>query len=545
MRRIAISVSALLTLAIPAFPQAHGPLPPLTAHVEVKVINVDVVATDPAGRPVTDLTKDDFEVFEDDQPQKITNFYVIEKAAVHSEKRDENPGGTPVTEQFRRKIVLLVDNNYIDKPVRDAALDKIEKFIDDNFSGDHEWAVAAIGLRLEVMQPFTSNRAEIHAAISKVRHTPAFSDLRQMDRSLLSDRTRRADLPPEHDYGETVRFQAREQSYRNFRAVTHTAKAVADMTRACSGTEGKKVIILVTGGMEMHTTFAAYESTSDRELEQIKLDTWQTIDDMVREANVANFTIHVLNAKTRGMAAPQHEPQNKSSGIDLRAPLGILGSDPIDTSDVDSSPLTLALGTGGSYLTSRVEQSLERIDVLTSNYYSLGYSPPHEDDRKYHSIKVRVKRSGVRIAHRQGYIDLSPEDRLEQSLRASLSFMRPPGTLPVSVRLEPSSPKGERVLLPIVTILPMERVTMIPIDGQYVGRVHVYVSVFDADGNNIGFHHQLQEVTLSPAEFEHVSDGVFRYKMNVNLDRGRFRVVITLRDELSNEIGSASETVEI
>ena len=40
-------------------------------------ILVDVVVRDKRGRPVTDLTKDDFEVFEDDVPQSVGSFSVV------------------------------------------------------------------------------------------------------------------------------------------------------------------------------------------------------------------------------------------------------------------------------------------------------------------------------------------------------------------------------------------------------------------------------------------------------------------------------------
>jgi hypothetical protein len=91
--------------------------------------------------------------------------------------------------------------------------------------------------------------------------------------------------------------------------------------------------------------------------------------------------------------------------------------------------------------------------------------------------------------------------------------------------------------------MPMSRVTLLPKDGRYVGRVHVYLAIFDRNGNNVGFHHQVQDLSLSPAE--HDRSDAFRYKMNVRLDRGDFTVAITLRDDLSNEIGTAVQKVRL
>jgi hypothetical protein len=245
------------------------------------------------------------------------------------------------------------------------------------------------------------------------------------------------------------------------------------------------------------------------------------------------------------MIAPQHEVQNASSGINLQADLGSRGNDPIDTTDVDSSSLTIALGTGGSYSTNTVDRSLAAIETLNSNYYSLGYSPRHDDDRLYHSIKVRVKRNGVKVAHRQGYVALSPEDRLELFLQARFSAEEKLGSLPVKVQIGAAVPRQDSVSVPVLTTIPMDRVTVIPIDGEYVGRVHVYVSVFDRDGKNIGFNHQMQEVRMSQSQYRDIGSANFRYKLNVQLQKGAFTIVITLRDDLSNEIGSASEGIAL
>jgi VWFA-related protein len=554
---IVLAVAVVLLIPISVSAQRFGTnLPPLTERIEVKVINVDVVVTDASGRPVTNLGKDDFEIYEDGEPQKITNFYVIENAAVKGDAPAVVAAAalTEARDQFRRRFILLVDNNYIDKIQRDAALKEIDKFVDDTFKGEHEWAIAAISQRLEVLHPFTSDKRAIHDAIDKIRHSGAFPEQHALDRSILNDRLRRMEvsnpdyggLIPTVDYDSVVRFQAREQTYRALRALRNTGQAVRELTRSYAAAEGKKVLILLTGGMETNTSFKAYDiGVADRELTELKRQIGLALDDVVFDANAANFAVHIINAKRRGMIAPQHEVENQSSGIHPNADFTTQGADPIDTTDVDSSSLTVAVGTGGSYSTNLVDRSLASIETISSNFYSLGYSPRHEDDRRYHSIKVRVKRGGLQLAHRKGYLDLPPEERFEQFLQARISIGEKIGSLPVGVQIGAAQPRESGVTVPVVTTLPMDRITVIPVDGQYVGRVHVYVSVFDQEGKNVGFEHQMQEVTISPSQYEQIASANFRYKLNVQLAKGAFTVVITLRDDLSNEIGSATQAVNI
>jgi VWFA-related protein len=557
MRRILLVVVSFALLVVPSiFAQSYGP-PPLTANIEVKVINVDVTVTDAKGHPVAGLTKSDFEIFEDGKLQKVTNFDIIENSLVKTAAASASGPAPVVPEQFRRKFVLLVDNNYIDKIQRDMALAQIDKYVDENFGGDHEWAIAAISQRLEMLHPYTSDKKEIHAAIDKIRQSGAFPEQHAIDRSILSDGLRRIELSssatkedtgliPTVDYATVVRFQAREQTYRQLRAIRNTANAVREMTHAYAASEGKKVLILLTGGMEMNTNFLAYTRTEqDSETTEAQRQIGIALDQVVLEANASNFAIHIINAKRRGMIAPQHEVEQARSGIDPQADLSTKLSSPIDTTNVDSGSLTVALGTGGSYSTNLVAPSLAAVETLSSNYYSLGYTPPHGDDRQYHTIKVRVKRSGVQIAHRQGYIDISPDDRLEQFLQARFSAEEKLGSLPVKIEIGGPIPRGNEVSVPVLAILPMDRLTVIPVDGKYVGRLHVYVSIFDSEGKNIGFNRQIQEVSISPSDYAKVDGSAFRYKLNVHLKKGAFTIVMTVRDDLSNEIGSASEGVSI
>ncbi len=560
MRRLSLVVVSFALLVVPSvFGQNVGPLPPLTAHIDVKIINVDVTVTDHAGRPLTGLTKDDFEVFEDGKLQTVKNFDIIENAVLKGTtlSTPASVASTPFSDQSRRKFVLLVDNNYIDKIERDRALADIDAYVDKAFGGDHEWAIAAISQRLEMLHPFTSDKKEIHAAIDKIRNSGTFPEQHAIDRSILSDGIRRIELSASAtsedaglvsavDYGTVVRFQAREQTWRALRAIRNTANAIREMTHAYAASEGKKVLILVTGGMETNTSFTAYtRGQPDREINEAQHQIGIALDDVVLEANAANFAVHIINAKRRGMIAPQHDVENARSGVDPSSDLSIKISSPIDTTDVDSSSVTIAEGTGGSYSRNPVDRSMAAVETLTSNYYSLGYTPPHEDDRRYHSIKVRVKRSGVNVAHRQGYIDLSPEDRLEQFLQARFSADEKPGSLPIAIQIGGAVPSGDEVSVPVTTSLPLGRLTVIPVDGQYVGRLHVYVSVFDSEGHNVGFNHQMQEVTIPSAQYGQIGDSSFRYKLNVHLKKGAFTIVMTVRDDLSNEMGSASKGVSI
>ena len=295
--------------------------------------------------------------------------------------------------------------------------------------------------------------------------------------------------------------------------------------------------MLLTGSIDLNTSFSTFDTGTDRELQDTKTTTAQMIDAIVREANAANMSIHVIRVAAHQPAAPQHDVSHHSSGSGVEGMNITAGTDVRDT----SSGWTIAAGTGGLFLSSNsVRESIDAINGAAGSYYLLGYQPGHGEDRQYHRISVQVKRPGTRVIHRQGYLDLPADERLERLLRLRISILQPAAEVPVTLNVSDLKTEGKPAVA-MLAAMPMTKVTLLPKDGRYVGRVHVYLSIFDAAGNNVGFHHKVQDVSFPTA----TPPDPFQYKMNVRLDRGEFTVAITLRDDLSNEIGTAVQRVKL
>ncbi len=514
---------ASLVIALPLLAQT-------SAKVDVRVVNVDVSVVDGNGKTITGLKPDDFEILEDNKPEKVTNFAFVERGATRGGARSWNDL------QARRRVILLVDNNYIDKSDRDAALRKLDEFIDGTFDGSYEWALGMISQQLEIVQTFTLGKPAIHAAIAKIRSSATTSYRDVMDRSMLDDslfQRSGLDIP--------AQFESRERTTRNARSLANTARGIIDATHALAAAGGKKLAVLLTGAMDLNTSFGSFASDTDRELQDTKTANAKMIGAIVREANAANMSIHVIRVATHQSAAPQHDVGYHSSGR------GVEGMDISSDSDIrDTSPgFTIAEGTGGLFLTSNtVRDSFDAINSAAGSFYLLGYEPGHEEDRQYHRITVHVKRPGTRLIHRQGYLDLPTDERIERLLRLRISALQPAADVPVTLSVNGFKAEGKPAVV-MLAAMPMAKVTLLPKDGRYVGRVHVYLSIFDAAGHNVGFHHQTSDLSLSPAEHEKAVSDAFRYKMNVRLDKGDFMVAITMRDDLSNEIGTAVQKVKL
>src|SRR2546430_4160058 len=328
--------------------------------IDVRVINVDVAVVDGDGKAVKDLKKDDFEIIEDGQPQRVTNFLITQSAPMTDAARPSNDL------QFRRRLILIVDNNFIDKADRDNALRTLDAFIDGTFEGTYDLALAMIGQQLEIVLPFTSDKAAIHEAVKKIRRSATTTFRDDMDRSILDDplyQRRGLDIP--------ASFESRERTARNARSLASTARGLIDTARAFAPVEGRKFAVLLTGAIDLNTAFGEYDRGTDRELQDTKLGTSKLLDVVVREANAANMSIHVLRAAAHTSAVAQHDVDNRSSGHGTE---GVNINGESDIRDL-STGYTLAAGTGGLFLTSNsVRQSFDTVDAAAGSSYLLGYN---------------------------------------------------------------------------------------------------------------------------------------------------------------------------
>jgi len=137
MKRIVIAAVIWFSMG---FTAAASLAQEVAESIEVRVVNVDVVVRDRAGKPVTGLTKADFEIYENGQKREITNLYEVRAPAAHAAPSAQpamasEPSAAPaqpVAEVRPRNIVMFVDNYSLTPFRRTKVLQSLEKFTDEN-----------------------------------------------------------------------------------------------------------------------------------------------------------------------------------------------------------------------------------------------------------------------------------------------------------------------------------------------------------------------------------------------------------------------------
>ena len=453
IRTGSIGLAALWTIALTAqapAPVAQPSSPQQPIRTTTLLVEVDTIVTDGKGQFVPGLTADDFEVLEDGRPQKIERIYsvagttvIATSAASSAEVAATSASPIPATAP-PRTFVLLLDQEHLQagafKRLQDAAI----TFLTSDFKpGDVGGVVIGstmAGNRL------TSDREELLTAVRNAKATAAQTtrrlDLLEWppfkgeaeairialfnDRDVLAQAVRRAcppddpivckNLDPEPlimNKARTVVGELRPPAMRTVRTLQALASGLARLP-------GRKTIVLITEG------FFVEES-------------WADLRQIVGVAARSNVRIYSLDG--RGLDTRQMNDMQQLGVMDPG------GSAPLEAyNTAEDGPNMLAVDTGGYAIrhTNKFADALAEIARDTSNYYVIGYGPTNAaNDGSFRKIAVRVKRPGLRVRARRGYLasagsaDTSapPEKPSSPPPQAALST-------PATETVVPSSPAG-------------------------------------------------------------------------------------------------------
>src|ERR1700730_18002006 len=140
--------------------------------VTSNLVSLDVIVKDRKGKPITDLKPEDFTVSENGVPQKIEFF---DSTLTSSNEVSQSANATGSTEPkprtptgFPRNIIALVlDGQSTEVANLKHVREGIVKYIRDRISDSDSVALFSISSGLQLLQPFTQDKAKLIAAVEK------------------------------------------------------------------------------------------------------------------------------------------------------------------------------------------------------------------------------------------------------------------------------------------------------------------------------------------------------------------------------------------
>ncbi len=145
----ATMLATLLSSALAQAPQETDVDKTPTIKVDVKLVNVFLTVLDQSGAPVGGLTKEDFEIAEDEQPQSIAVF----------DRESELP----------LSIVLAIDTSLSTRKDLKLELESARRFVHNTVRSKDAVAVYQFSEKVAELVPFTSDLKRIDRGIARAR----------------------------------------------------------------------------------------------------------------------------------------------------------------------------------------------------------------------------------------------------------------------------------------------------------------------------------------------------------------------------------------
>lgn len=232
--------------------------------VDVNVVNVEVYATDAAGKPVTGLRERDFELLEDGRRVSISNFAALEGAGV-AKAAAPVPGppaqssagaAAPVQEQEPWNLIIFVDNFDIHPASRTRALQQVRGFLGRELAPGDRVMVVTYDMGLEVRLPFSSDPAAVDAALKGVEegatHGPAIDRARrQAFQEILSIQEVSLAGQPPVPCPLSISRPAHAFAAGRHDEVLRALGGLTVLVSSLSGVPGRKALLYVSDGIPL------------------------------------------------------------------------------------------------------------------------------------------------------------------------------------------------------------------------------------------------------------------------------------------------------
>ena len=494
-----------------------GVLNPYKILVGVSEVSLDVVVVDKKGRPITDLTADDFEVYQDKRQQQVTSGIYISNQADPSawpsttgKKSPNLPEKTLKEEEVRRTIVFLFD---------DIAMSFI----------DLHRAKQAVGHFLEKqMEPGDL------VSVMLTSGGNSASDMFYSDKRLISARI-------DGLRGFFGDFYASEDDPK-YRVYESQLLSLSYSIRALNDMPGRKILLFLTPITTVSKPLPVIFSKIPTDYTELYNSRYDILAD---EAMRAGVVVHLLDIK--GLIGC--EPGNCSSSL----------------SDTMGIPNPLPAKTGGILLHNSnffISGIGKDVNNMIAGYYLVSYIPPQstfDTDRYgrdvYHRVQIKVKRKDAVVHTREGFYGRT-ESRpgftaQEHPLQAAV--FSPFLNSDISVNMAAgyiSNAKAEYILRAWVHIDPKDVEIAEMEDGSGVIKLDVVCLTTGVNGNI--YDNRSAEYTLNIAlenKYEtitRIQEQGIKFSVLLPVKKpGAYSVRIAVQDAESGKVGSTYQFVEV
>jgi VWFA-related protein len=535
----------------------------LAQTIEVRVVNVDVVVRDRAGKPVAGLTKADFEIYENGESREITNLYEVRPAAAPPAKvapaveaAAPTAAPEPAAEIRPRNIIMFVDNYSLQPGRREKVLQSLLKFTDEQLRPQDKVMLVVCTQQTKVVTPFTSDRKAIRDGVESIRKIASGAHNRS---SALDELKRRVN---EYiDAGKEGKLSFNEYYRLSLSLVDsfveeeifsskNTLAAVGQTAAALGGLEGKNVLVFAGAHLPQNPGAETYQWLYGAFLPYIPSLTLTSesisgkngslqhysIEDAARQASANNVTLYMIDAAdTRDSNSAEN-----SVAADKMEQFATFTNTAL-------AYQTLARISGGMALTNsdNFDAAFAALAADLNSYYALGFRPVPGASADARKIVVKMKNPAYRVRAREMYMPKAThaDDALTTRVIANLYTTEPPTAWQVEVKPGIPEKVGDEYRVPFeVTFAP--EITLLPKEGNLAGDFAVYV-VAGNGGATSQVLRNVHSVKVPVDAEDDFREKRMTYKAVITMTPGDNTLSVAIVDQVSKKGGFGRATVRV
>jgi VWFA-related protein len=552
-----------------------------TIRTYSNLVVIDVVVNDAQGNPVHGLKASDFTLTENNKAQSVKHFE--EHSAVPMSDIQIAPPPKLPPGLFTNKSaspvngpvnVLLLD--YLNTPLsaQPYARKQLMDYLDKAPAGTR---IAIFGLttRLGMLQGFTSDMGALKAALGGKKGAPQASDIltdplnggiSNTDLSAVITTAPAVDgMITQTMIDDVNRFEAMQTSFQQDMREQYTLNAFDTLARYLVGIPGRKNVIWFSGSFPLDVEPNVNEQDPNDSVVRNDEEVRKT-DNLLTRAQVAVYPVDA-----RGV---QIDPsQNFSSGQTPGSGMDFLQ----EQAQEHETMFAMAEDTGGQAFinTNNLTQAVSKAVENGSNYYTLTYSPSNITwDERFRAIKIKVDQPNVKLAYRNGYFAVDPNDRNKLNAQgAATSLVQPttmatamihggpdPAEILFKVRIRPADGGDQEEPLKTNQTNPDPKVK---VEGPYKAygvdlvpdphavscradpngnrhcSIEVWTFVYNTDGQKLITASNRLHTMLTPADYAKLLTGGMAFHQEVSVPvKGQYFLRTAIHDMISDRVGA-------
>lgn len=529
-------------------------------RITTNLVQVDAVVTK-NGKPVTNLTADDFEIYQDGRKQAITSFAYISNLRnstpplpVDTKNNVDVVPYVPVKpDEARRIMAFVVDDLGLSAESMSQVRRQLRKFVAEQLQSNDLVAIIRTGGEMGALQQFTSDKRLLGRAVENLRWN-------------MCNRVGVSVLQPFGGVSSGLSLCAH-------RSMENTLKSLRFIVEAMGYLPGRKSLVflsdslptedqeeLISGRPLLKTTDSESSQRVEPRLKEAGIvdqsgrrdsivysGALQKIAEKAIRASVVIYSVDTQGLQTTGLTAADSFHGGGAELQELIASRSWLLRARREGGEL------IAKQTGGFQVRNSNNFGLNRILEDQSGYYLIGYRPIEETfNRRFHHIKAKVKRSGMEVRSRNGFFGVSEEEasrsRLTTRDMTNLALASPFEAKDIEIDLTSffANDKTAGSIVRSFFYISPKDLAFTKVNELHQASIEFHGVIF---GNNGVVVEQLRRgatIRFSDSEYEHVLRNGMGFSLDLPVKRpGDYQVRVAIRDRTSSQIGSAGQFVEV